>query len=908
MVDKKNNNSLREHPSGDRTRPNAEKRRKLDDGAKPDPLTVQNASFAEFVHPLRGLPIDIEADFFESNLPSVTLIANLRQGKMERTHVGRGWRHLQRIIQNNLTGLRLEGWSPIVWSCKDRRREALFGFSDYLVLDVDEGCSVERAIEIFKNFRVLILPTKHHRKPKMVRGVEVTADRFRVVIALERRITRLEDYKATMRAAHRSLDFIDSKCFDGARFFWCSQETKPLFKSENGNLWPVTDASEDDKKRTEAVRTKAREELGEEGLKDPILVKDHIRFKGFGNFRFFFQRGNASRAESYRKSLGHSLGTSDSSDLFWLPSSKPIFSSDVLRQVGRRGESPVTQALLGEEVLDKGLLVLEGNYERYSYRDFRWLPHARTFGENGLLRLWIPYDLKELSERELNTLPIQSRLLAKELAYKKLVDAVGNAILKLGLSDRYGFDLQGIKSPFRRIRLLSQEIVGIAGQLSELSPLKTPETLTSGDGFRRTMSMSRARRRRDFGKIAMKHLSDNEAIASDEKNLETKESLLITLGAAGPKPEDLKSENLKIEASFPSVSDKGEKHAGGCLEGLPVGHEGQVESSEEALPWEQDVNIRCVLTTGEEALIIRLLSRAWLKKPSRDLMMVTRKRNRGPVKKIQPGDDVSSSITDCLWRAFVCHGFIVSALSNKEDASILPEFSVSSRILAMTALELSLRSEKENGYGKTSEGELGDLVDPSTISRRLRAFQRASTRFMSRLLGLKLLACQDPTGYIPGKKPRMFRLTAGLMTILRPQWEKAMEDGEIPKIMPSMNPSYFNPVAGEFNQSIFKLTAHFNSLEDMVTYMATHHKSFLREKPERWRQVRSAWRHHEKRRKLSGQAGASGVSGASGVGVSPLSPSGTSESAGMGVGGGDTSMRGNRSLGPSELDDQDFDA
>jgi hypothetical protein len=117
-----------------------------------------------------------------------------------------GWDHLARAILK-------VAWSPIIWKA-DRRRSEDFLFSDLLALDIDDGPSLDEMINALADSVVLIGTTRSHRKPKL----GVVADRYRVIIPWERRITDAAEYQASISAYIKRYDA--DKCSDTARLLW----------------------------------------------------------------------------------------------------------------------------------------------------------------------------------------------------------------------------------------------------------------------------------------------------------------------------------------------------------------------------------------------------------------------------------------------------------------------------------------------------------------------------------------------------------------------------------------------------------------------------------------------------------------------------------------------------------------
>ena len=78
------------------------------------------------------------------------------------------------IISNN--------WSPIIFK-NNYRKSINFKSCQFLVLDYDDGYSLNKAIEEFKNYKHIIATTKSHQ----VKKGDKVCDRFRVILFLKRR-------------------------------------------------------------------------------------------------------------------------------------------------------------------------------------------------------------------------------------------------------------------------------------------------------------------------------------------------------------------------------------------------------------------------------------------------------------------------------------------------------------------------------------------------------------------------------------------------------------------------------------------------------------------------------------------------------------------------------------------------
>lgn len=83
-----------------------------------------------------------------------------------------------------------------------------------IILDVDDGQTLEEGIETFKEFKSLIVTTKSHQIEK--KGL--VADRYRVILPLNQSIINMEYYSKLMRYLTRFYD-ADIACSDPARYY-----------------------------------------------------------------------------------------------------------------------------------------------------------------------------------------------------------------------------------------------------------------------------------------------------------------------------------------------------------------------------------------------------------------------------------------------------------------------------------------------------------------------------------------------------------------------------------------------------------------------------------------------------------------------------------------------------------------
>jgi len=122
-----------------------------------------------------------------------------------------------------------EPWAPAMFST-ERRTAATASQTEIIALDVDDGCTLATAKEIFLGYKHIIATSRNHQKAKN----GVVADRFRVVLFLSKAITDSSQFKATFYEIKSEYPFVDSACSDISRFFFPCVEI--ISVNESGKL------------------------------------------------------------------------------------------------------------------------------------------------------------------------------------------------------------------------------------------------------------------------------------------------------------------------------------------------------------------------------------------------------------------------------------------------------------------------------------------------------------------------------------------------------------------------------------------------------------------------------------------------------------------------------------------------
>jgi hypothetical protein len=129
-------------------------------------------------------------------------------------------------------------WAPSLFN-DNVRVKAGFKETRLLVLDIDEGLSIEGAKVLFARYRHVIGTTRNHQKEKVSGSgkVKPACDRFRVILELSETITSEVDYQSVWHSAHRLCPFVDVSCKDASRFYFPCQE---IVHIQDGATYDVT--------------------------------------------------------------------------------------------------------------------------------------------------------------------------------------------------------------------------------------------------------------------------------------------------------------------------------------------------------------------------------------------------------------------------------------------------------------------------------------------------------------------------------------------------------------------------------------------------------------------------------------------------------------------------------------------
>lgn len=113
---------------------------------------------------------------------------------------------------------------------KDNYRNAdnYLNYSDMIILDIDDGKTIEEARNIFEPFDYIIATTKSHQKEKN----GVVCDRFRVLLPTEKPITLNKvEYSKMMKEVYKDFPFVDQVVCDSSRCYFPSKNAQIITHS-----------------------------------------------------------------------------------------------------------------------------------------------------------------------------------------------------------------------------------------------------------------------------------------------------------------------------------------------------------------------------------------------------------------------------------------------------------------------------------------------------------------------------------------------------------------------------------------------------------------------------------------------------------------------------------------------------
>lgn len=219
-------------------------------------------------------------------------------------------------------------YSPFVYN-NNYRLEANSRLKDcnMIILDFDEGLSIEDAKNLFGKWIYILATTKSHQKQK---DKKAPCDRFRIVLPTETSLDcSIEDYKILMDYIHQQTG-CDRACKDIARFYYAYPQAE-IFINESDYLFDWTDALYKAKKLQEInswnnrMKIERKAEIDFDTSKGEYLNKNYCNDKFLAFFDFqnkFYSRGRNNYLYSVGRCLIDSGFNRDDTEnaIFWINS------------------------------------------------------------------------------------------------------------------------------------------------------------------------------------------------------------------------------------------------------------------------------------------------------------------------------------------------------------------------------------------------------------------------------------------------------------------------------------------------------------------------------------------------------------------------------------------------------------
>jgi len=107
-----------------------------------------------------------------------------------------------------------------------RKDDNFIGKVDVLIIDVDDNCTIEQALLIFKKYKFFLVTTRSHQISKN----NLVCDRFRIVFELDSTVDDRQQLETMYLDFMKIYNFVDKSCKNVSRFFYSSpRDAKVIF-------------------------------------------------------------------------------------------------------------------------------------------------------------------------------------------------------------------------------------------------------------------------------------------------------------------------------------------------------------------------------------------------------------------------------------------------------------------------------------------------------------------------------------------------------------------------------------------------------------------------------------------------------------------------------------------------------
>lgn len=206
------------------------------------------------------------------------------------------------------------------------RNNESFQQIDLLVLDIDDGMTIEEAKIKFAEYSAIIGTSKSHQKIKNKgkSNEKAACDRFRVIIPLEGIIDKAEDYLETWLQAQKSWPQIDTACKDLARFYYPCKE---IIWTNSGKSWPIFKGKKFTEKAEVFPHNKELGELRPDTLKFITFgAKDGEWHKSLVTALYDLKQCGYSKEEAKNIAIKSTIGTNKKVDQKFLQNIEDIYN------------------------------------------------------------------------------------------------------------------------------------------------------------------------------------------------------------------------------------------------------------------------------------------------------------------------------------------------------------------------------------------------------------------------------------------------------------------------------------------------------------------------------------------------------------------------------------------------------
>ena len=148
----------------------------------------------------------------------------------------KGYKHYSELEFDDIPDIITDTGNYCACKLKDEYRldENFEGHVDVLIIDVDDGCSINQAKYIFEKYEFYLITTKSHQRNKG----GVVCDRFRMFFKLSETVHSREQMEEIYSRFIDAYPFIDKSCRNVSRFFYPSP-SDAIIHHNKGREYPV---------------------------------------------------------------------------------------------------------------------------------------------------------------------------------------------------------------------------------------------------------------------------------------------------------------------------------------------------------------------------------------------------------------------------------------------------------------------------------------------------------------------------------------------------------------------------------------------------------------------------------------------------------------------------------------------